>query len=147
MQVKFRNLVSEHHDFSVDELLTPLALTVIIDNKVRDPEMNEFAVQAEGLLEMLEYTGEVTREKILLWFKRNEPSILEAIRGRKKNTFILKSLTRFKDNTPLIEAIYDAMLAISISDKEYHIDESELIKSASSLWGYVRPPFKVISRQ
>ena len=69
------------------------------------------------------------------------------IKGKKKNTVILKALTRFKDNDIVVEAMYDAMLAISISDKEYHESESDLVKSAASLWGYTRPPFKVIGRK
>lgn len=146
MTSNFDKTVSEQHNFSVDELLTPLALAVIIDNKVRDPEMSEFVLQAEGLLDLVGYKEQITHEKIKNWFTQNETLIKEAVQGHKKNTFILKSLTRYKDNDPLIEAMYDAMLAISISDKEYHADESDLIKSASSLWGYVRPPFKVMPR-
>lgn len=146
MQTAFEDITSEKHGFSVDELLTPLALAVIIDNKVRDPEMCEFKNQAEGLLDMLEYQGNITPFTIMDWYSENESKIQSAVRGRKKNTFILKALTRFTNNQPLIEAIYDSMLAISISDKEYHIDESDLIKSAASLWGYVRPPFKIMSR-
>ena len=65
------------------------------------------------------------------------------MKGLGKNTFVLKSLILFKNHDAMVEAMYDAMLAISISDQEYHEQESELIKSAASLWGYVRPPFKV----
>lgn len=134
-------------EFSTNEILTPLALTVIIDNKVRDPEMNEFVVQAAGLLEMLGHEGEMTQKNIRTWFKQEEPKLKDAIKGKKKNTVVLKALTRFKDDDAVIEAMYDAMLAISISDKEYHASESDLVKSAASLWGYERPPFKVIGRK
>lgn len=132
---------------SIDDILSPLALTVIIDNKVRDPEMNEFIEQAHGLLEMLGYGDQMNKPKIKAWFKHEEPKLQAAIKGKKKNTVILKALTRFKDDDALIEALYDAMLAISISDKEYHASESDLVKSAASLWGYTRPPFKVIGRK
>lgn len=131
-------------DFTIDELLTPLALTVIIDNKVRDPEMSEFIVQAEGLLELLGHTK--PPQDILAWFRKREPEIQDILKGRSKNTFVLKALTRFKNHDAVIEALYDAMLAISISDSEYHETESDLVKSAASLWGYVRPPFKVIRK-
>ena len=134
-------------DHSIDDILTPLALTVIIDNKVRDPEMNEFVEQADGLLEMLGYGEEMNRTKIRAWFKQSEPKLSASIKGKKKNTIVLKALTRFKDQDAIIEAMYDAMLAISISDKEYHASESDLVKSAASLWGYTRPPFKVIGRK
>lgn len=134
-------------DHSIDDILSPLALTVIIDNKVRDPEMNEFIEQAQGLLEMLGYGDQMNKQKIKTWFQHEEPKLKAAIKGKKKNTVVLKALTRFKDDDAIIEAMYDAMLAISISDKEYHASESDLVKSAASLWGYNRPPFKVIGRK
>ena len=134
-------------EHSIDDILSPLALTVIIDNKVRDPEMNEFIEQAHGLLELLGYGEDMDRDKIRTWFTDEEPKLSEAIKGRKKNTVILKALTRFKDDDAIIEAMYDAMLAISVSDKEYHASESDLVRSAASLWGYSRPPFKVIGRK
>jgi len=43
-----------------------------------------------------------------------------------------------------VENIFDAMVSISISDEEYRREESELIKSAASIWGYRRPPIKVV---
>lgn len=136
-----------HSNYSIDDILSPLALTVIIDNIVRDPEMNEFVEQAHGLLEMLGYGDQMNRQKIKAWFISEESRLNAEIKGKKKNTIVLKALTRFKDDDAVVEAMYDAMLAISISDKEYHASESDLVKSAASLWGYTRPPFKVIGRK
>ena len=128
--------------FSYEDILTPLALTVIIDNKVRDPEMSSFCVQAAGLIELFELDP-MTDDALLDWYTRHEDGLRAALTGKRKNTMILRALTRFKEDSQ-VEAIYDAMLAISISDKEYHAEESELIKSAASIWGFSRPPFKVI---
>ena len=130
--------------YSIDHILTPLALTVIIDSVVRDPELSEYIVQAEGLLDLLGHGEDMGPTEILAWFRNNESLLITRMQSERKNTFVLTSLTRFKDDDMAIEALYDAMLAISVSDKEYHVDESELIKSAASLWGYARPPFKVI---
>ncbi|HFB55199.1 MAG TPA: hypothetical protein ENJ46_04670 [Hellea balneolensis] len=135
-----------HNTFSNDDLLTPLALTVIIDHKVRDPELSEYVVQAEGLLELLGSEKTLKPQDILAWFRDNEAILTARLKSAGKNTFVLKCLTRFQDNDAAIEAMYDAMLAISISDQEYHVQESELIKSAASLWGYSRPPFKVTDK-
>ncbi len=132
------------NNYDTRDILTPLALTVIIDNKVRDPELYEFVVQAEGLLDLLMYDNKIDHEVIIAWFKDNEAELTKRIKSTRKNTFILTTLNRFKGDDIAIEAMYDAMLAISISDKEYHVDESDLIKSAAVLWGYERPPFKVI---
>lgn len=134
------------HKYSIEEILTPLALTVIIDNKVRDPELTEYIVQAEGLLDLLGYGEDIQAPDILGWFRENEMILVDKMKSMRKNTFVLTTLTKFKDDDMAIEAVYDAMLAISVSDKEYHVDESDLIKSAASLWGYERPPFKVIGQ-
>ena len=128
--------------FSYDDILIPLALTVIIDHKVREPEMSAFCVQAAGLIELFELDP-MTDDALLDWYTRHEDGLRAALTGKRKNTMILRALTRFKEDSQ-VEAIYDAMLAISISDKEYHAEESELIKSAASIWGFSRPPFKVI---
>ena len=132
--------------YNIDDILTPLALTVIIDNFVRDPELSEYIVQAEGLLELLGDDDDMQAPDILGWFRDNEMILIARMKSARKNTFVLTTLMKFKDDDMAIEAMYDAMLAISISDKEYHIDESDLIKSAASLWGYERPPFKVIGQ-
>ncbi len=138
--------MSNTQTYSLADILRPLAITVIIDTKVRETEMNEFVLQAEGLLQLLLPETTMTRESIYAWFVDNEPELRETINGPKRNTFILRCLSLFKQDDMAVEAMYDAMLHISISDKEYHYQESELVKSAASLWGYTRPPFKVSGR-
>ena len=127
--------------FSHDEIFTPLALTVVIDTKVREPEMKEFCLRAKELCELFELEV-LSEEKIRAWFKSNSEKIESGLKGARKNTFVLRTLTRFQEDMH-VENLYEAMLAISISDKEYVREESELIKSAASIWGYQRPPFKV----
>jgi len=133
--------------YNIQDLLTPLALTVIIDNKVRDPELSEFTVQAAGLLDLMGHSPDMDSEKIMAWYRDNEAVLSEKLKSTRKNTFVLTTLNRFKDDDMAVEAMYDAMLAISVSDKEYHVDESDLIKSAAALWGHERPPFKVIGHK
>lgn len=127
--------------FTHDDILMPLALTVIIDHKVREPEMTEFYRQAAGLLELFELE-EMSEADLKAWYEKQHTALEEKLTGKRKNTVVLRALTRFTDQVH-IENIYDAMLAISISDKEYVKEESELIKSAASIWGFSRPPFKV----
>jgi len=128
--------------FSYDDILTPLALTVIIDHKVREPELNAFCDQAMGIIELFDMEP-MSEADLLKWYKQHEDRLRDAVTGKRKNTMILRALTRFQEDSQ-VEAIYEAMLAISISDKEYHASESDLIKSAASIWGFSRPPFKVI---
>jgi len=128
--------------FSHSDVLTPLALTVIIDNKVRDPELTEFRRQATGLIELFELDP-MDDEALKIWYHDNAPALKSALSGKRRNTTILKALTRFKDDVHT-ENLYEAVLAISISDKEYHEEESDLVKSAAAIWGYTRPPFKIV---
>lgn len=127
--------------FTHDDILTPLALTVIIDHKVREPEMTEFYRQAAGLIELFELEP-MSETDLKAWYDKHYPELDEKLSGKKKNTMVLRALTRFTDDVH-IENLYEAMLAISISDKEYVKEESDLIKSAASIWGFSRPPFKV----
>jgi len=127
--------------FTHDDILTPLALTVIIDHKVREPEMTEFCRQAEGLIELFELDS-MSGTQLLSWYETHHKILEEKLSGKRKNTLVLRALTRFTEQVH-IENLYEAMLAISISDKEYVKEESELIKSAASIWGFSRPPFKV----
>lgn len=124
-----------------NDLLYVLAITVIVDEKILNLEMNEFCEQACGLAEL--YTdGEFTPEDAQAWFEKHKPVILEKIKGRGRNTYILKSISAVKDPA-MRENLYDAMITISISDSEYHKHESDLVRSAGAIWGFSRPPLKV----
>lgn len=124
-----------------EDVLRVLAITVIIDQHVRNPELAEFVEQSTGLAPLCDVEG-FDASMAQTWYKATEPSIHEDLESRGRNTVILKALTRIKDDA-IREALYDSILAISVSDKEYHRKESDLVRSAASIWGFVRPPFKV----
>lgn len=126
-----------------DDILTPLALAVIIDNKVREPELCEFTRQTQALTELFALPP-MTEKDIRAWFDKTAPTLREKLNSNRRNTVILRALTRFSDDIH-VENLYDAMVQISISDAEYRREESDLIKSAATLWGYNRPPIKVSS--
>jgi Tellurite resistance protein TerB. len=128
--------------FTHDDILMPLALTVMIDHKIRDPELREFRQQARALFGLfgLEVLSE---DELAAWFASKESELDDTLHGRSKNTQILRALTRFKEDAH-VEAMYDAMITISVADKEYRREESDLIKSAATIWGFQRPPIKVV---
>jgi len=129
------------HIFTHDDILIPLMITVVIDNKVRDPELAEFIVQANGLFPLFNLPL-LSDEDIISWFKSQEATLAQKLKGKRKNTTILVALSRFT-NDMHVENLYEAMIAISVSDKEYKREESDLVRSAASIWGYNRPPLKV----
>jgi tellurite resistance protein len=130
--------------FTHDDIFTPLAMTVIIDNKVRDPEMQEFCKQAMALCRLFDL-DEMTEAEIVSWFEDRADTLETDLKGKRRNTVVLRALTRFKEDLH-VENLYEAMVSISVSDKEYVREESELIKSAASIWGYQRPPLKVTDK-
>jgi len=125
-----------------DDILMPLAVTVIIDTKVRDTEIAEFCRQAQGLIDLLGIE-EMSVSDLQKWFAAHRDDIAEKLSGPRKNTLVLRVLTKFKDNM-IMENIYDAMVQISVCDNEFREEESDLIKSAASIWGYQRPPIKIV---
>lgn len=127
--------------FTHDDILLPLAITVIIDNKVRQPEMTSFSIQASGLFELFSLPL-LSDADILSWFKTHSAELETKLKGPRRNTLVLRALSRFKEDRD-VEAVYDAMVSISVSDKEYVKVESELIKSAGNIWGFPRPPIKI----
>ena len=140
-----RNIEMKMSDITLDDILTPLAITVIIDQKVRDPELSAFTDQGIGLAELFEIS-DINEDMVRDWYKTHAPDLSEKLRTKRRNTLVLRALTRFTEDVH-IENVYDAMVAISVSDKEYHIEESDLIRSAATIWGFERPPIKVDARK
>lgn len=128
-------------DYSHEDVLLPLAITVIIDRKVRAPEMDSFFTQARGLFDLFNLP-QLDDADLNKWFKDHSKDLEKKLKSARRNTLVLRALSRFKDDRD-VEAVYDAMVSISVSDKEYVSAESELIKSAAAIWGFPRPPIKV----
>ena len=103
--------------------------------------MNSFIRQAGGLFELFSLDP-LSEKEISDWFKSHSAELEKKLKGPRRNTMVLRVLSRFKEDRD-VEAVYDAMVSISVSDKEYVKVESELIKSAGTIWGFPRPPIKV----
>jgi len=128
-------------DYTHDDILLPLVITVVIDKKVKKPEMHSLYSQAKGLFDLFNLPP-LDDKEILAWFKTRESDLVAKLKGPRRNTLVLRALSRFKQDRD-VEAVYDAMVSISVSDQEYVVSESELIKSAAAIWGFPRPPIKV----
>lgn len=128
-------------ELTIDDILMPLAIAVIVDHKVRAVEQSEFVKQGRGLLDYMGH--DVPSDEVLLdWFKSQEEDLKDQLWDKGGNTLVLRALIKFSE-TADCEAVFDAMMAISLSDEEYVLEESRLIKSAASLYGFQRPPVKI----
>lgn len=130
--------------FSVDDILMPLAIAIIIDHKVRDVEQAVFIELANGLLDLFG-KAEMAPADITAWFNNHKTALEDQLWEKGGNTLVLRALARFREQKHC-EAIYDALVTISIADNEYVPEESRLIKSAASLYGFQRPPIKITRR-
>ena len=126
---------------SFDDILAPLAITVIIDHKVKAVEQTEFVVQAKGLLEFFGHDAR-SPDDLIAWFNSIRDDLSDQLWNKGGNTLVLHALTKFKEQADC-EAVFDAMMAISLADNAFVPEESRLIKSAAALYGFQRPPVKV----
>lgn len=127
--------------FTVDDILMPLAIAVVIDHKIREIEQAVFIELANGLLDLFE-KPEMAPGAVTAWFNDHKKSLEDQLWDKGGNTLVLKALARFREQKHC-EAIYDALVTITIADNEYVPEESRLIKSAASLYGFQRPPIKI----
>lgn len=128
-------------EHSVDDILMPLAIAIVIDHKIRDVEQTVFIELANGLLDLFDKPT-LSAQAITRWFEDHKDALEDQLWDKGGNTLVLKALTRFRE-LKHCEAIYDALVTISIADGEYVPEESRLIKSAASLYGFQRPPIKI----
>jgi len=79
---------------------------------VRDPELAELVVQANGLFPLFNLSA-LSQDEIASRFRQIESSLAKKLEGKRKNTTILFALSRFKEDIH-VENLYEAMIAISV---------------------------------
>ena len=94
-----------------------------------------------GLIELFD-VDPLSGDDLRKWFRAHKDELEKKLSTPRRNTLVLRALSKFTDGRD-VEAVYDAMVSISVSDKEYVKQESELIKSAAAIWGFSRPPIKI----
>lgn len=125
-----------------NNVLRILAITVIIDGRVREAELAAFIEHAKGMASLCDQE-DISSTWLQNWYDKNKLTIIDQMQGRGKNTTILKAFATVKE--PAIrEALFDSIIHIAVSDKEYHEAENDLVRSAAAIWGFVRPPIKVV---
>jgi len=128
-------------DFTVDDILMPLAIAVVIDHKIREVEQAVFIELSNGLLDLFGKPV-MSASDITAWFDNHKSDLEDQLWDKGGNTLVLRALARFREQKHC-EAIYDALVTITVADKEYVPEESRLIKSAAALYGFQRPPIKI----
>jgi len=58
--------------------------------------MKEFCRQAAGLIELFDFDP-MTEDDLIAWYAEHQDELSEKLTGKRRNTMVLRSLTRFKD--------------------------------------------------
>lgn len=133
--------MNAHAELTLDDILRPLAIAVVIDHKVKQVEQTTFLEQGRGLLEFFGHDAP-DDAALLDWFAGVTDELEDQLWDKGGNTIVLRALTRFKGDAAC-EAVFDAMVAVSLADRQYVPEESRLIRSAATLYGYPLPPIPV----
>lgn len=125
-----------------ENALTLLAIVVLADHRVRDPEMIEFVHEASLINDAVFPDRIFTNGQIRRWFAANRARIEVAL-TKDNQAFVSESLAPVTD-PDLRRMILQAMFAITICDYELHDEENEVLGIAIKTWQLTFDPKTVI---
>ncbi len=115
-----------------ENALTLLAIIVLADDRVRDPEMVEFCHEAQLVNQALSPDRIITDGHMRRWFAAHKENIRKALHTD-KDAFIINCLGVISE-PDLRKIILQGMFAISICDYEMHDEENEILKTVIQAW-------------
>ena len=121
-----------------------LAATILLDKRQRDREMVEFCYYVKTINQDLCSKTILPRQKIMDWFETQKQDLTTGLANDTDGSFktnLLKPITDPKIRRKVLTAIF----AISISDQEFHDEESSFIKTAVNLWQVGTPSMTDVS--
>jgi len=122
-----------HIDEKLNAAATVLAISVLIDERLRDIEMVEFSHSIMTINQLIRPGVILPRKTIVQWFKDNQDDIslkLSQDLDSAWKTQVLKAVT----DPELRRLVLSAMFSISVCDYELDDEECEFLKLAVSLW-------------
>lgn len=112
---------------------TVLAVSVLIDERLRDIEMVEFSHSMITINRHIRPDVILPRSALMAWFNENAAEISERISKDSDNVWKTEILGHIQD-AQLRRMVLAAMFSISICDYELNDEECEYLKLAVSLW-------------
>ncbi|MGB6229060.1 MAG: TerB family tellurite resistance protein [Litorimonas sp.] len=124
-------------DALFETVATLFAITVLVDEHEREPEMVEFVHACTVHNHRMRPSRIVTPGEWLSWFSTSRQTILDAL-DREGDTYKIAHLSRITE-PELRRSLLSSMFTISTADHEFHASENALIKVALATWD-ARPP-------
>lgn len=120
------------------EIFTLLAIIVVADNRVYKEEVDSFVGQVDILKSQVGSEALVTSKLAFDWFIAQRDEIKAKINQDNAEFYIVRTIQSLMD-FPDHGALLRSMEAVSVSDREFHIEEKSIIQLAAAYWGQTPP--------
>ena len=121
------------------DIFTLLAIIVVADDRVYKEEVDSFVAQVEILKTEVGSEALVTTKLAFDWFHAQRDEIRAKIQQENSQFFVVRTIQGLLD-FPDHGALLRSMEAVSVSDREFHIEEKSVIELAAAYWGQ-KPPY------
>lgn len=125
-----------------DDILRLLAIAVLADHRLRDPELIEFCHEAQTLNYHINSERIVSRRELMDWFSKVRPEISEILDGPTPlaEAYIKAAFEKITDSA-LQPHILQSIFGICICDYDLDDEESRMIQLGMTIWGIGLPSF------
>ncbi|WP_371396750.1 hypothetical protein [Fretibacter rubidus] len=120
------------------DIFTLLAIIVVADDRVYKEEVDSFVAQVDILKSEVGSDALVTPKLAFDWFVAQRDEIKARVQQENAEFFIVRTIQGLLD-FPNHGALLRSMEAVSVSDREFHIEEKSIIQLAAAYWGQTPP--------
>ena len=117
---------------------TIFAVTVLLDDRERDPELIEFVHACMVHNHRLRPGVILSRQHLLKWFDANKEAIRARLHADDAEAYKTDLLSRIFDED-LQRGVLSSIFAISVADYELHDEETDFISRALAVWHTTMP--------
>lgn len=120
-------------DAQMESVAKILAVSILIDNELRDVEMVEFLNAVGHINRKIRPDVILSDIKIQRWFDNNKAELTSILASDLDNSFKVNLLSQITD-TALRRTLLASIFSVSICDYELHHQECEYLRLATDLW-------------
>ena len=117
---------------------TIFAITVLLDERERDPELIEFTHACMVHNHKIRPGTILPRQTLQAWFKQRKSDLSATLSGPDAQDFKIELLSRISA-PELQRSVLSSIFTISVADYELHDEETEFIQTALSVWNAEMP--------
>lgn len=116
-----------------DEILTLLAISILVDKRLRDEEISAFCQEAQSLMREFKDQDLMPRTEFKRWLAAHKDSISRQLSGNNRNSYMSGAVNNILD-PKLRKSILLSLFKLSVSDFNLHAHETELLLLCKNEW-------------